>query len=155
FINFFLKPTWLHDTMVQIEQEDGCYGTNNALHGETVLIEFVSANPTGPISVVNGRAAALGDVLGNLLAAQGGIVRREFYINDALNSTQLDLFAESVMLRYLQQHGYPLDIPAADESGMKEIQPGIPGTDPAKPLMHFPSNGYRGEYVKDIARRIA
>ena len=148
FLNFYLKPDWLHNTLLQIEAEDTCYGTNATRTGEKILIEFVSANPTGPISVVNGRAAALGDVLANLLASQGCEVGREFYINDALNSTQLDLFGYSVYLRYLQLQGQAIKMP--DEA----IDPGVPETDSAKPTLTFPENGYQGVYVKEIAREI-
>lgn len=125
FLNFRLKPTWLHDTLLAVEEADEAYGRNESHAGERVLIEFVSANPTGPISVVNGRAAALGDTLGNLLAASGAHVEREFYINDALNSLQLDHLAASLVARYAQQLG--LDWP-------------------------MPEDGYQGEYVVEIAR---
>ena len=155
FLNFHLKPDWLHAVLVRIEAENSAYGTSGQRQGEKILIEFVSANPTGPISVVNGRAAALGDVLANLLASQGAEVGREFYVNDALNSTQLELFAESVFIRYLQQLGHPVLMPPADQEEQEIIEPGVPS--PAAqdmPLVHFPQNGYRGEYVKDIARSI-
>ena len=148
FLNFYLKPAWLHDTLLQIEAADACYGTNGTRTGEKVLVEFVSANPTGPISVVNGRAAALGDVLANLLASQGCTVGREFYINDALNSTQLDLFGYSVYLRYLQLQGSAIQMPDGS------TDPGVPETNTAKPLLVFPENGYQGVYVKEIARDI-
>ena len=148
FLNFYLKPDWLHNGLLQIEAEDKRYGTNNTRAGEKILIEFVSANPTGPISVVNGRAAALGDVLANLLASQGCEVGREFYINDALNSTQLDLFGYSVYLRYLQLQGQAIKMP----DGI--IDPGVPETDAAKPTLTFPENGYQGVYVKEIAKEI-
>ena len=151
FLNFFLKPDWLHKTLLQIESQDTGYGANQSRSGERVLIEFVSANPTGPISVVNGRAAALGDVLGSLFAAQGCTVGREFYINDALNSNQLELFAESVYARYLQQLGHPLKF--ADGHN----EPGLAVTEvsPSLAPVPFPEKGYPGEYVKDIARSIA
>jgi arginyl-tRNA synthetase len=155
FLNFFLKPDWLYNTLVQVETEDRCYGTNNTRAGENILIEFVSANPTGPISVVNGRAAALGDVLGNLLASQGCRVGREFYINDALNSTQLDRFAESVYVRYLQQLGYSVRLPRSGEETVEKIEPGENGDASCEyPTIPFPADGYLGEYVKDIARTI-
>lgn len=156
FMNFYLKPTWLQDTLVTIENQERCYGTTHARAGENILIEFVSANPTGPISVVNGRAAALGDVLGNLLVSQGCGVSREFYINDALNSLQIDKFAESCYARYMQQLGYPLHF-APDEAGEGEkIEPGISGQNaPAEAApLPFPKDGYQGEYVKDIAHGI-
>jgi arginyl-tRNA synthetase len=127
FLNFYLKPNWLQDTLVQIEEQDGRFGTNTSRVGEKTLIEFVSANPTGPISVVNGRAAALGDTLGNLLAASGAEVSREFYVNDALNSTQIDLMGASLAARYLQELGQD------------------------RPL---PEDGYQGEYLIEIAKQI-
>ncbi|HSV74656.1 MAG TPA: arginine--tRNA ligase [Chthonomonadales bacterium] len=127
FLNFHLKPGWLHDKLVQIEAEGEGYGRSSGRAGERTLIEFVSANPTGPISVVNGRAAALGDSLANLLAACGAEVDREFYVNDALNSTQLDLMGQSLAARYLQQLGEPAEMP---------------------------DDGYHGEYVVEIAKAI-
>ena len=150
FINFYLKPDWLHAVLPRIETEDVCFGTTQDRLGERVLIEFVSANPTGPISVVNGRAAALGDVLGNLLAAQGCEVGREFYVNDALNSTQMEIFAESVIARYMQQLGHPLNF--ADG----RTEPGTPQAsgDGTQSPVEFPEKGYPGDYVREIAVRI-
>ncbi len=150
FMNFFLKPTWLQDELVKIEAEDRRYGTSDIRAGEKILIEFVSANPTGPISIVNGRAAALGDVLGNLLASQGCEVQREFYINDALNSNQLELFAQAAYARYLQQLGHPIRF--ADG----KIEPGEPRPGATNELSttNFPEDGYPGDYVKDIAKEI-
>lgn len=150
FMNFYLKPDWLHDTLPKIEQEDADYGYSKTRAGEKLLIEFVSANPTGPISVVNGRAAALGDVLANLLASQGCDVSREFYINDALNSTQLEIFAEATYARYLQQLGHPLVFPDG------RAEPGASYPEAAADLkpVHFPEKGYPGEYLRDIARDI-
>lgn len=127
FLNFHLSPSWLHDTLVTIESQDEAYGTSSDHAGERTLIEFVSANPTGPISVVNGRAAALGDSLRNLLRACGAEVDSEFYVNDALNSTQLNLMGDSLAARYLQQLGQ--DVPV-------------------------PEDGYHGEYLIDIAKDI-
>jgi arginyl-tRNA synthetase len=127
FMNFHLSPDWLHDTLVEIEQKDTLFGANTLRVGEKTLIEFVSANPTGPISVVNGRAAALGDALGNLLEASGAEVSREFYVNDALNSTQINLMGASLAARYLQQLGREAEIP---------------------------QEGYHGEYLAEIAQEI-
>jgi arginyl-tRNA synthetase len=156
FLNFYLKPDWLHATLVQIEAEDAGYGANRTRAGEKILIEFVSANPTGPISVVNGRAAVLGDVLANLLASQGCEVGREFYINDALNSTQLEKFAQTVEVRYQQQLGHPVILPASGQDAEALVEPGVPQAGPARklPPVYFPEGGYRGEYVKDIAKAI-
>ncbi|MDE2207988.1 MAG: arginine--tRNA ligase, partial [Armatimonadetes bacterium] len=113
-----------------------------------------SANPTGPISVVNGRAAAVGDVLANLLQFAGAAVAREFYVNDALNSTQLERFALSVRARYLQELGRPLLIPPADGSADSVLEAGASGNRDGEPIL-FPADGYRGEYVRDIAREVA
>ena len=155
FMNFYLKPTWLQDTLVQIEAHDRCYGTANTRAGDKILIEFVSANPTGPISVVNGRAAVLGDVLGNLLASQGCVVSREFYINDALNSLQLEKFTETVMARYMQQLGHALQFADGDNNA-STTEPGVTQEEGGAnlPVVPFPKDGYRGEYVRDIARSI-
>jgi arginyl-tRNA synthetase len=153
FMNFYLKPDWLHQILVRIWNEDLSYGNATSRAADKVLIEFVSANPTGPISVVNGRAAALGDVLGNLLASQGAYVEREFYINDALNSLQLEKFAASVALRYLQELGHPLTVPAANQDEPAVIEPGGASGN-LTPALTFPQDGYRGEYVRDIARGI-
>lgn len=145
FINFYLKPDWLHAVLPRIEAADTEYGKTATRNGDKVLIEFVSANPTGPISVVNGRAAALGDVLGNLLAAQGCEVGREFYINDALNSTQMEVFAESVIARYLQQLGHPLNFADGRTESAGET---------GKSPVAFPEKGYPGDYVREIAAKI-
>lgn len=155
FLNFYLKPDWLHDTLLKIEREDARYGYGTSRTGDNVLIEFVSANPTGPISVVNGRAAALGDVLANLIGAQGARVGREFYVNDALNSLQLELFAESVFVRYLQQIGHSVLVPATSDEEQDTVEPGAGKTlETSLPTISFPKAGYRGDYVKDIARGI-
>ncbi|MCC6728389.1 MAG: arginine--tRNA ligase [Chthonomonadales bacterium] len=127
FLNFHLRPSWLQDALVAIESADRAYGQGDSRVGERTLIEFVSANPTGPISVVNGRAAALGDTLRNLLAACGAEVASEFYVNDALNSTQLDLLGESLAARYLQRLGRDAEMPA---------------------------DGYQGEYLVEIASEL-
>jgi arginyl-tRNA synthetase len=155
FMNFYLKPDWLHDVLEAVKILGTEYGRNTSRLGEKILIEFVSANPTGPISVVNGRAAALGDVLGNLFSAQGADVGREFYINDALNSLQLEKFAASVALRYLQELGHALIIPAPGPEGSDITEPSSRTASAVRtPELPFPKDGYRGEYVRDIARAI-
>lgn len=127
FLNLYLRPTWLQDVLVEVEADDEAYGNNSAHTGDRFLIEFVSANPTGPISVVNGRAAALGDSLRRLLSACGAEVHTEFYVNDALNSTQLNLMGASLAARFAQQLG-------RDE-----------------PL---PDDGYQGEYLVEMAAQL-
>ncbi len=99
------------------------FGTSAGQVGVNVMVEFVSANPTGPLHLGHARQAALGDALANLLAAQGATVSREFYYNDA--GVQIDKLAQSVQLRVRELQGEKVD---------------------------FPEDGYRGEYIVDIAR---
>ncbi len=156
FLNFYLKPEWLYETLRLIELEDIKYGTSSKMVGERILVEFVSANPTGPISVVNGRAAVLGDVLSTLLASQGAVVSREFYINDALNSLQLEKFSHTVLVRYMQEFGHSVIMSSSEDGGADTIEPGVQSSKAAADIspVVFPKDGYRGEYVRDIARGI-
>ncbi len=127
FINLYVKPDWLHDVLRRIGVEGADYGHSNVGNGEKIQVEYVSANPNGPITVAHGRGAAVGDTIANLLAACGYDVTRESYINDAPNSTQMQNFGKSVHARYMQALGkdYPM-----------------------------PEDGYQGEYVMDIAKDI-
>jgi arginyl-tRNA synthetase len=152
FMNFYLKPTWLHDTLVKVDEQDAAYGTNDSRKGERTLIEFVSANPTGPISVVNGRAAVLGDSLANLLKASGAEVSKEFYINDALNSTQIDKLGESLAMRYLEQLGHTIDFP--EEDGEDQLVYSGKACVQCGEYHAFPKDGYYGDYLSDISRQI-
>jgi arginyl-tRNA synthetase len=123
FINFTFKQDRWRKTLFEIDSEGPGYGLKNIGNGERVLLEFVSANPTGPLHVGHGRGAAIGDALGNLLAAVGYDVAREFYINDA--GRQVRLLAQSVYARYQQALGK--DVP-------------------------FPDDGYHGSYIEEIAQ---
>jgi arginyl-tRNA synthetase len=123
FINIFLSKAFLHDTLKSILKSGNTYGTNQKEHQEKINIEFVSANPTGPLNVVSARAAAVGDTLANLLEAAGDIVDREYYIND--HGNQVYLLGKSVLARYLEMDGKTIE---------------------------FPEDGYQGEYIKDIAK---
>ena len=123
FINFTFKQDRWRKTLFEIDSEGPGYGLKNIGNGERVLLEFVSANPTGPLHVGHGRGAAIGDALGNLLAAVGYDVTREFYINDA--GRQVRLLAQSVYARYQQALGK--DVP-------------------------FPDDGYHGSYIEEIAQ---
>ncbi len=125
FINFHLAPAAYHAELGRVLDEGAAYGRSDLGGGERVLLEFVSANPTGPLHVGHGRHAAYGSVLGAILATAGYSVATEFYINDA--GRQVDIVTVSVWLRYLEAAG--------------EVVP-------------FPSNGYRGEYLKPIARAL-
>jgi arginyl-tRNA synthetase len=98
FVNIFLAPTWLHDVLAEVVAQGTSYGTSQVLAGRHINLEFVSANPTGPLHAGGGRWVAVGDAIANLLAAQGATVHREYYLNDA--GTQLDLFAASLYARY-------------------------------------------------------
>jgi arginyl-tRNA synthetase len=98
FVNLFLAPSWLHDVLREVVARGGSFGTSDALSGQRVNLEFVSANPTGPLHAGGGRWVAVGDAIANLLASQGADVHREYYLNDA--GTQLDLFAASLHARY-------------------------------------------------------
>lgn len=101
FINFYLAPDWLYRTMESIEKEGGDYGKIDIGKGKKVMVEFVSANPTGPMHMGNARGGALGDCLASVLEYAGYDVTREFYINDAGN--QIEKFGKSLSARYIQQ----------------------------------------------------
>ncbi|HLM17933.1 MAG TPA: arginine--tRNA ligase, partial [Acidimicrobiia bacterium] len=98
FLNLHLDPGWLHEVLLAVVAQGEAYGHGDALDGLRINLEFVSANPTGPLHAGGGRWVAVGDALANLLAAQGAVVHREYYLNDAGN--QLDMFAASLFARY-------------------------------------------------------
>jgi arginyl-tRNA synthetase len=122
FINFFIDPTAQYQIIKQIHEEGREFGLSDVGADEKVQVEFVSANPTGPLHVGHGRGAAYGSVVADLLQAVGFDVHREYYVNDA--GRQMDILATSIWLRYLEDCGE---------------------------VVHFPCNGYRGEYVREIA----
>jgi arginyl-tRNA synthetase len=108
FINFRLDPAWTHDVLREVVATGPSYGRSEALSGQRINLEFVSANPTGPLHAGGGRWVAVGDAIANLLAAQGAEVHREYYLNDA--GTQLDNFGLSLLARLhqtaLPENGY-------------------------------------------------
>lgn len=122
FINFFIDPFAQHQIIPRIHSERAEFGLSRVGAGKKIQVEFVSANPTGPLHVGHGRGAAYGSALANLLAAAGFSVHREYYVNDA--GRQMDILATSIWLRYLEECGE---------------------------VVVFPSNGYRGDYVREIA----
>ena len=126
FINIHLSRTFLAKNIEKIRAEGDAFGRRKKDRPRKVNIEFVSANPTGPLNVVSARAAAIGDTLANLMEANGDIVDREFYVNDYGN--QVTLLGKSVCARYFESIG-------------KETV--------------FPEDGYHGEYVRDVAAEIA
>ena len=125
FINFHLAPEAYARELASIHALGSAYGESRLGQGERVLVEFVSANPTGPLHVGHGRQAAYGATLANILAAVGFEVAREYYINDA--GRQMDILAVSTWLRYLGLCGEELP---------------------------FPQNGYRGDYVLPLAHKL-
>jgi len=129
FINFFLTPEAYGRELAAIHERGESYGRSEGEgslgRGERVLLEFVSANPTGPLHVGHGRQAAYGATLGNILAASGFQVTREYYINDA--GRQVDILAVSAWIRYLEACGETLP---------------------------FPENGYRGDYVRALGQKL-
>lgn len=125
FINFFLTPQAYASELARVFDLADRYGHSTLGRGERVLVEFVSANPTGPLHVGTGRQAAFGATLANVLAAAGYAVAREYYINDA--GRQIDILAVSTWARYLERCGEALP---------------------------FPTNGYHGDYVRDLAQTL-
>ena len=125
FINFYLSPSAFHAELRVILEAGNAYGTKPKQEHPKILLEFVSANPTGPLHVGHGRGASYGATVGNLLEAVGYPVHREYYVNDA--GRQMDILGVSVWLRWMEHHGVAVP---------------------------FPSGGYRGEYIKDIATEI-
>ena len=125
FINFFMTAAAWQAEMSRVLAEGAGYGRGGGGAGSKAIVEFVSANPTGPLHVGHGRHAAFGATVANLLQADGWQVHREYYVNDA--GRQMDILAASVWLRYLELFGETLP---------------------------FPANGYRGEYVRPVAARL-
>jgi len=99
FINFFLTNAWLYDVLKVIQKEKENYGNLDIGRGQKVMVEFVSANPTGPLHMGNARGGALGDCIASVLEKAGYDVTREFYINDAGN--QIEKFGISLEARYI------------------------------------------------------
>lgn len=109
FMNFFLSDKYYADVLLDIDECGDNYGHSDFGQGKKVLVEFVSANPTGPMHMGNARGGALGDCLAAVLDYAGYYVEREFYINDAGN--QIDKFALSLDIRYRQHYGVDIELP--------------------------------------------
>ncbi len=125
FINFFLGSQWLYEALRGCLRQQAEHGRSDSGAGRKVQVEFVSANPVGPLHIGNARGGPYGDVLSNLLAFTGHEVEREYYVNDGSDNTQLLAFGRSLRLRYLELVGEPID---------------------------FPEELYQGEYIVDYAR---
>ncbi len=126
YLNIYVANGWWHEVIRTILDKGAAFGRATVGQGCRVQVEFVSANPTGPLHVGHGRGAALGDAIANLLHAVGYPVEREYYINDA--GSQMRLLGESVWARYLERCG-------------REVR--------------FPENGYHGEYIRELAVQVA
>ncbi len=109
FINFRLRDSWLAAQVDEVIRQGEQFGHQNFGEGRPLQVEFVSANPTGPLHVGNGRGAALGSTMANVLEAAGFHVEREYYVNDA--GSQIDTFARTLYARYQQLFGRPVPIP--------------------------------------------
>jgi arginyl-tRNA synthetase len=125
FINFRYAENYLFDELQDILQKGSEFGQTSEQEGNRILVEFVSANPTGPLTVGHGRNAVLGDTVANLLEWTGAEVDREYYFNNA--GRQMRVLGQSVRARYLQELGHDADLP---------------------------DGGYEGEYIKEIAKAI-
>lgn len=115
FINFYLKPTWANEVIITVLQQGENFGNQNTGDGKKVQVEFVSANPTGPMHMGNARGAALGDALSSVLKRAGYDVTKEFYINDAGN--QIEKFGLSLEARYLELLGHDGEVPEGGYHG--------------------------------------
>lgn len=127
FLNFFLSPVWLYDAIRECLLKGEQYGRSWVGAGIKVQVEFVSANPVGPLHIGNARGGPYGDVLANLLEFTGHTVEREYYVNDARDNTQYQVFGRSLLLRYRELLG-------------EEVELG--------------EELYRGDYVIEYARRL-
>ncbi len=125
FINFFIQPSAWHSLLINILETDTRFGGTNIGKGRKLQVEFVSANPTGPLHVGHGRGAAVGDSVANILSFCGYDVQREYYVNDS--GRQIRTLGLSVYLRLRQLMGQTID---------------------------FPEDCYQGEYIRDLAREI-
>ena len=119
FLNFRLAPVWLHDVVRRAADPSSEFGRSPRT-GTKINVEYVSANPTGRINVITGRHAAIGDAISNLLEATGHDVTREYYFNDA--GRQMDLFAWSVGVRYLEHFGKPVEMPEEGYLGEEIVE---------------------------------
>jgi arginyl-tRNA synthetase len=123
FINFFLSKNYLYDVMLKIQRQKHDYGRIGLCRGRKIQVEFVSANPTGPLTIAHGRQAAIGDSLANILEFVGCEVKREYYVND--EGTQMNILGASIRARYREISGLAQELPP---------------------------DGYKGAYITDIAK---
>ncbi len=125
FVNIFIQPGVWRQVIAEVLADGDAFGRSDAGAGRKVMVEFVSANPTGPLSIGHGRQAILGDSIARLLEVSGHDVYREYYYNDA--GRQMRVLGESTRARYLERLGLPFT---------------------------FPEDGYQGEYIVDISQAL-
>jgi arginyl-tRNA synthetase len=144
-VNLWLAEARWQDLLARILARPRDFGRGDALQGMRVQVEFVSANPTGPLSIGHGRQAVLGDCIARLIEAQGAKVTREYYFNDG--GRQMRVLGQSVKARYLELLGRAAPPP---EAALREPDATWPDEVDGLPLA-FPRDGYQGEYVREIA----
>jgi arginyl-tRNA synthetase len=125
FINFFLNPICWYEVLDRITQQGESYGRSDIGRGKKVQVEFVSANPTGPLHIGHGRGAAVGDAVASVLQAAGFDIQREYYVNDAGN--QVVILGRSIWMRLRELNGE---------------------------IIEFPEDGYQAEYIRELARKL-
>ena len=164
FLNFRFAEDYLYRELADLLDAAGAFGRTDGGRGQTALVEYVSANPTGPLTVGHGRNAVLGDTIANLLDWTGYAVTREYYFNDA--GRQMRVLGESVRARYHELLADPDMEPYLDLDGdrydrwaahldafeTKDIE-GADG-EPVEVPASFPDDGYLGEYILDVARTL-
>jgi arginyl-tRNA synthetase len=145
FLNFFIRPHAWYQILLEIHLQADKYGRQDVGKGRKVQVEFVSANPTGPLHIGHGRGAATGDVLARILSTCGYVVDREYYINDAGN--QMDTLGRSLYYRYKQALGETLEFPEGHYQGeyMREL---------AQELMREVGDRYRETSLEDILNEL-
>ncbi|HEU4429661.1 MAG TPA: arginine--tRNA ligase [Myxococcota bacterium] len=148
FVNFWLERARWRGVLREILEAGSHYGRTDAGKGRRVMVEFISANPTGPLSVGHGRNAVLGDCIARLFSATGWAVTREYYFNNG--GRQMRVLGESVRARYLERLGRAAPPP---EAALKDETLPWPAEIDGKPVV-FPRDGYQGDYIADIADAI-
>ena len=150
FLNFFVGGVWFSDVVTNVVKLGADYGKTELGKGKRVLVEFVSANPTGPMHIGNARGGAIGDCLSSLLAEAGYEVSREFYINDAGN--QVEKFGKSLSLRYMQVCSEAGQRAAAENKDMESFTKAIYGEDGNSPEFPMPEDVYLGQDIIEHAK---
>jgi arginyl-tRNA synthetase len=148
FVNLWLATARWQDLLTRLLEQPEAFGRSDLLGGRRVQVEFLSANPTGPISIGHGRQAVLGDCIARLLSAVGGKVTREYYFNNG--GRQMRMLGASVRARYLELIGRAAEPP---EDALRDDSLPWPESIGGLPVA-FPRDGYRGEYIREIAAKL-